>query len=59
MKERIRGLDGLKGIIAIFIAYVYHYSILFYVNPFESTIVLDKVFNAVNIYTGYSEAVFF
>ncbi len=59
MKEKIRGLDGLKGIIAIFIAYVYHYFILFEVDPFQSVPILDKTFNFINVYTGYSEAVFF
>ena len=59
MKERIRGLDGLKGIIAIFIAYVYHYFILFEVDPFQSNTILDKLFYYINVYTGYSEAVFF
>ena len=59
MKEKIRGLDGLKGIIAIFIAYVYHYFILFEVDPFQSVPILNKIFYFINVYTGYSEAVFF
>ncbi|MCR5545814.1 MAG: acyltransferase [Lachnospiraceae bacterium] len=59
MNEKIRGLDGLKGIAAIFIAYVYHYCILFAANPFSSNVVMDKLFCGINIYAGYGEAVFF
>lgn len=59
MNEKIRGIDGLKGITAVIIAYVYHYCILFETNPFHSYKVLELVFDSLNLYIGYAEGIFF